>query len=62
MHLQTEIAALHGIQKVKPNRELVAEATVNGFAQQFMRMSKHEINRRNLETGVAKTQQQARSL
>src|SRR6516164_267594 len=59
MHLKRKIAPIHGIEEVKADRELGAEARVNGFPEQLVGMREDQVDGWNLHAHIAETEQQA---
>ena len=50
MHLQTQIAAPHRIQKIKTNGEIGTETRFHRSAQQFLRLLEYQIICRHFKT------------
>ena len=59
MHLKTQIATFHRIQKVKSDRELITESSIDIRAEKFYRMLEHQIYGWNLNISISKTKQKA---
>src|SRR6185312_452512 len=59
MDLQRQIAAIHRVEKIEPNRELRAKTAIYRFSQQFLRPVENKIDGRNLDAPFAEPEQQA---
>src|SRR2546430_1676343 len=53
MDLQRQISTLHSVQEIEADGKLCPKARVYGIAQQFARVLKHEIDRRDLNYHIA---------
>ena len=59
VHLQRKVLPVDGIEHIKPDRELGAEAGVHPLTQQRPRLGKHKVDRRRLDHDVPKAEQKA---
>ena len=54
VHLQRQVAAVHGVEEVEPDRELGAEARECAFAPSSVAgLREHEVDRGQLDDRVA---------
>src|ERR1700733_11069115 len=59
MHLKRQVSAPYGVQEIKADGELRAEARVNKLSQKLPRLEECQIDSWNLDTHVAKPEQEA---
>ncbi len=59
MHLQAQVSAADGVQKVKANREFRAEARVNLVTQERFRFLMHQIDGGCFHNDAVHIQQEA---
>ena len=57
VNLKREIAAIHRVEKIKPDGKLGSETCMHGFAEKFVRMLKDQIDRWDLHFNIAKAKQ-----
>ena len=58
MHLETQVAATHRVEKIEADGKFVAETRMHFFAQQRAGLIKNQINGGNFQPRVAETEQQ----
>src|ERR1700693_1511856 len=58
MHLQGEVPAVHGVKKIEADGKLGPKAVIDRLAEQRPRLREDQIDRRNLDTHVAKLEKE----
>ena len=58
MHLQTQIATAHGVEKVETNRKILAKTGLYRLTEQWSALQQHQIDRGQLETHAVHLEQQ----